>query len=305
MWTAITLWVVIGGGMAAYVAWAAASVAEGAAWGWFVVAAPLVYLLVPLFFTLQWFALAWIFRSPRPPDVRLGLAATMRLFWHEFVAIAGSGLRMASYRWLVRDPPPAPATLPVLLVHGVLCNAGVWSAVKRRLEARGIRPVYALSYGPPLASIEAFAAQLAAKVDAVLEATGAAQLVVVGHSMGGLVIRAYLRKYGGARIRRAITLGSPHRGSVHARTFFGRCLREIRPGSRWLAQLAADEAPPLAAPVVSIWSWHDSMVAPQDSAVLAGAVNVALSGVGHNALLRDRAVLELLAAEIARAGTRS
>ena len=301
MWTAITLWVVIGGGVAAYVAWAASSVAHGAAWLGFVLAAPLVYLAVALFFTVQWFALAWIFRSARPPDVRLGLAATLRLVWTEFVAIAGSGFRMALYRWLVRDPAPAPAALPVLLVHGVLCNAGVWASVKRHLEARGIRPVYALSYGPPLASNENFAEQLAAKVDAVLAATGAPQLVLVGHSMGGLVIRAYLRKYGGARVRRAITIGSPHRGSVVARTFTGRCLAEIRPGSGWLAQLAADERTPPAVPLVSIWSWHDSMVAPQDSAVLPSAENIALSGIGHNAMLRDPVVLDRLAGEIARA----
>ena len=301
MWTAIVLWLVIGGGLAAYAAWAASSVAHGAAWLGFVLAAPLVYLVVVLFFTVQWFALAWIFRSPRPQDVRLGLAATLRLVWTEFVAIAGSGFRMALYRWLVRDPAPAPAALPVLLVHGVLCNAGVWSSVKRGLEARGIRPVYALSYGPPLASNENFAEQLAAKVDAVLAATGAPQLVLVGHSMGGLVIRAYLRKYGGARIRRAITIGSPHRGSVVARTFTGRCLAEIRPGSGWLAQLAADERTPPAVPLVSIWSWHDSMVAPQDSAVLPSAENIALSGIGHNAMLRDPVVLDRLAGEIARA----
>jgi triacylglycerol esterase/lipase EstA (alpha/beta hydrolase family) len=305
MWTAISLWLVIGGGLAVYAAWAAVNVAQGASWLGYVLAAPLVYLAVPLFFTMQWFALAWIYRSPRPPERRLGFAATLRLVRDEFVAIAGSAFRMALYRWLVRDPAPAPAVLPVLLVHGVLCNAGVWLSVKRRLQARGIGPVYTLSYGPPLASIESFADQLATKVDAVLAATGARELVVVGHSMGGLVIRAYLRRHGGAKTRRAVTIGTPHHGSEHARTFFGTCLRELRPGSAWLAGLDADEATPPSVPLVSIWSWHDSMVAPQRSSVLAWAENVAVAGVGHNAMLRDRGVFDLVVAEITRTGART
>jgi hypothetical protein len=39
------------------------------------------------------------------------------------------------------------------------------------------------------------------------------------------------------------------------------------------------------------------MVAPQTSSRLRGAIDVPLVGVGHNALLRDPAVLERIVAE--------
>ena len=52
---------------------------------------------------------------------------------------------------------------------------------------------------------------------------------------------------------------------------------------------------------VSIWSWHDSMVAPQTSGRLRCAENIELVGVGHNALLSDRRVRALVAAELERA----
>jgi hypothetical protein len=42
------------------------------------------------------------------------------------------------------------------------------------------------------------------------------------------------------------------------------------------------------------------MVAPQTSARLAGAENVELRGIGHNALLGDRHVYTLVAAELER-----
>jgi hypothetical protein len=51
-------------------------------------------------------------------------------------------------------------------------------------------------------------------------------------------------------------------------------------------------------PITSIWSRHDSMVAPQASSVLGSAENIALVGVAHNALLGDREVRELVVREL-------
>jgi triacylglycerol esterase/lipase EstA (alpha/beta hydrolase family) len=188
----------------------------------------------------------------------------------------------------------------VLLLHGVLCNAGVLYGLRRDLVCRGIGPVYTLSYGPPLASIEAFAEQVAAKVDAILGVTGASRVAIVGHSMGGLVARAYLRRYGEAKIASIMTLGAPHHGSVHAWLFPGACLRQLRPGNSWLAGLNESEDRPGPVRIVSLWSWHDSMVAPQTSSRLAAAENIELVGIGHNALLGERRVFDLVAAELAR-----
>src|SRR5262249_34888300 len=160
---------------------------------------------------------------------------------------------------------PAPSASPIVLVHGVLVNDGMWYWVRRELSRRGMRAVYTINYGPPYADIERFAAQLAAKVDAVCAATGAASVVLVGHSMGGLVARAYVRRFGAARVSRIVTIGTPHHGSTLAWTWPGRCLAQMRPGNAWLLDLNRDESNPRPIPIVSIWSRHDSMVAPQAS----------------------------------------
>ena len=297
MWTAISLWLIVGGGALAYVAWAAAQVGGGAPVWPFVAGLPLVYFALILVNTSAFFALAWLYRAQRPTHAQIDGRRTARMVWDEYRTLAGSAPRMMLYKLLMTDPAPAPAELPVLLVHGVLCNAGVWTRMKRHLEAEGLGPVYALSYGPPLASIDLFADQVAAKIDAILAATGAAQVVIVGHSMGGLVARAYVRRHGGQRIRCIITIGTPHRGSVLAYMFPGVSLSQLRPRSPWLAALDTPAAADLP-PIVSLWSWHDTMVAPQTSSDLEGAQNFALSGVGHNALLADPQVMQRVAAEI-------
>jgi triacylglycerol esterase/lipase EstA (alpha/beta hydrolase family) len=299
MHTALSLTLAVLVGSAAYVAWAAYAVASGASVIWFVLGAPVAALAIPAVLIAVWFTLSWVYRAPRPPAVRIGIARLPGMYARELRAVAGSIPRMILYRSLLADPAPAPADAPVLLVHGVLCNAGVWQPMRSFLAARGIGPIYALSYGPPLGSIELFAQQMANRIDGIVRATGARQIIVVTHSMGGLVARTYLRRHGGAKIKRLVTIGAPHHGSMLAHMFPGMALRQMRPGNAWLAGLNAArvDAPPS---IVSLWSWHDSMVAPQTSSVLEGAQNVALVGIPHNALLRDPAVQARIATEIAR-----
>ena len=298
MWTAIVLGVCVLGGVSAYAAWAAHAVVGGAPLWPFVIGLPVAYLAFPLAFTAFWFTLAWLFRAERPAGIRLSLPARLALFGGEFAALARSVPRMIFYRLLVPEPKPAPAALPVLLLHGVGCNAGVWTGTRRHLDGCGLGPVYALSYGPPLAPIEHFADQLAARIAAIAEATGATQVVLIAHSMGGLVARTYLRRHSSAAVRRLITIGTPHHGSMHAWFMAGPALAQMRPGNPWLAGLNADAAANASVPAVSIWSWHDSMVTPQTSSRIDWGDNVVLTGVAHNALLDHRAVWARVVAEI-------
>jgi pimeloyl-ACP methyl ester carboxylesterase len=299
--TAISLLLLLIIGVAGYVSWAAQRIALGDPAWWFIAGAPLAYLLPVLVLASLWFTLSWIWRTPRPPEYRLGPVACAWLFFGEVGAVALSWFLMIVHRLLIVDPTPKPASLPLLLVHGVGVNDGVWFALRRDLARRGLGPVYTINYGPPLAGIEHFAGQLAARIDAICADTGAARVALIAHSMGGLVARAYLRRAGAARIARLVTIGTPHHGSMLAWTFPGRCLAQMRPGSPWLAGInaAENESPP--APVVSVWSRHDSMVAPQVSADLARARNVVLSGIGHNALLSNGSVMDEVAHAVASA----
>lgn len=285
-------------GMAGYVSWALHAIAHGTPAWWFVVGAPLAYFAPALALAPVWFALSWVWRTPRPPEARLDCRGVVRLFMTEVWAIASSWPRMAVHRLLIRDPPPAPADQPVVLVHGVLVNDGVWLALRRLLLRRGVGPVYTFNYGPPLASIEWFAEQLDARIEAIHALTGAERVVLVAQSMGGLVARAYLRRFGPQRIAKLITIGTPHHGSILAYCFPGACLAQMQPRNPWLIALNRDEAAPSAVPIISIWSRHDSMVAPQASSMLTCAKNIALIGIAHNALVSHRRVKELVALEI-------
>ena len=302
MWTSLLLATLVTVGSLAYGAWAIHAVALGAPWWPFIAVLPLVFLALPLLFTIIWFALARVFGVEPPPSVRLSPGAWFAMFCREWWALARSVPRMILYRWLMPDPAPAKAAAPVVLLHGVGCNSGVWTGFRRHLESRGMGPVYALSYGPPLHSIELFADQLAVMVSRIEAATGAPQVILVAHSMGGLVARAYLRRHGGSKVRRLVTIGTPHEGSMHAWMAFGTSLSQLRPGNPWLAELNRGAKPP-AVPTASIWSWHDSMVSPQTSSRIDWGENVELAGIAHNALLDHPRVWASAVAQIERAAT--
>jgi pimeloyl-ACP methyl ester carboxylesterase len=251
------------------------------------------------------FALARPFRARIRPQMRLTRSSAIAVFLGEFLAFTVLfALLQPLARWLApRCALSAAGTAaPVVLIPGIYCNAAVWRSIARRLAARGMKNLVAVTLEPPLASIDALAHQLAGEIERICEATQAAQVVLVGHSMGGLIARAYLRDHGAARVARVITLGSPHHGSALARLAIGANGAQLRPGNPWLAALNATEHAPPPVPIVSLFTWNDNFVAPQDSAILAHATNIPFVGVGHLTLLFSAAVAQRLYDEL-RAGT--
>ena len=190
---------------------------------------------------------------------------------------------------------PASGTTPVILVHGYRCNRGFLLWMRQALEARG-HVVATLNLEPLLGDIDGYAAQLSKRIDEVLDATGASRVALIGHSMGGLVCLAYLRQHGGSRVAKLITLGTPFGGSALARFGAGRSALQMRPGSPWLAALAASPVA-LGVEITTLYSLHDPFVTPQ-AAVLEGARSVGFAGLAHLELAWSVPVLERVCATL-------
>ena len=286
MWTAATLWTITIAGVALYASWAAPALERGVPLWAVVLGALAIYLALVAASLGVYFAIAWVWRSPRPPLVTIGARKTLRLVWREYRALSGAATRMMFYRLLLKAPRPGPAALPILLLHGVLCNAGVWERFARHLRREGVDPVYTLVLRAAARVDRGVRRTDREAIDRILAETGARELVVVSHSMGGLVALAYCRRYGAAKVRRAIALGAPHHGSMHAWLMFGASSRSCALATRGSTRSTRRRS--RGRPITSIWSWHDSMVAPQHSSRLARCRDVVLIGVGHNAHPRRR-----------------
>ena len=195
------------------------------------------------------------------------------------------------------DRPGTAVTPPVLLVHGYGCNSGYWHFMSRALS-RADMGHYGIDLEPMLAGIDQFVPALHERIEAICRKTGEERIIIVAHSMGGLVARAYLRDHGARRILKVITLGTPHRGTGLARFGAGQNVREMlwtgdaENGccSDWLASLAQCEDTELRPLFVSIFSHQDNIVSPLLSSHLPGARNVEFNGIGHVALGLDARV---------------
>lgn len=202
--------------------------------------------------------------------------------------------RAISFNWsqafpewaLGRDPVGSKTGVPILLVHGFFSNRGMWIRFRRRLVAANIGPVYTVTLEPLTGSIDAMVPVLAARVAEILRETGREKLVVVAHSMGGLITRAYMAQNGPTRIARFIALGAPHHGTQLAGVGMFACARQMKYQGPWLEMLADMEAAdPPDVPTLSIYTVNDDLVYPPESAVLEWAECVPVSAVGHVGLL--------------------
>jgi len=275
---------------------------RGARWGlgWdaIIPIAAVLFFAVPAAMILLTFTIAWWHRTVPPRALRIGPLAAIRCVLHEIFSYTAVYVFLQPFPRCVLPAEPAgtAAGRPVVvLVHGYMCNAGVWAWLRRYLTARG-HAVHAVTLEPLFAQIEDYVAPLAGRVGEIAGESG--RVVLVGHSMGGLVCRAYARRFGGERLVRIITLGTPHHGSALAAIGHGADAQDMRPMAAWLRDLAASERGGPAVPITSIYSCHDNFVAPQDSSVLAGAKNVPLTGIGHLSLLFSERVAALVDTEL-------
>lgn len=242
--------------------------------------------------------------SPTGESAPLSMAGRLRLVGAEIISTTLAYSVLMPFPRAFGRPdsrlPPRTGALPVLLVHGYICNSGIWAPMRRFLEANSV-PTYTHDLEPVYAGIDDYAAALESRIEDICLATGAQSLVIVAHSMGGLAARACLRARGGARIAKLVTLGTPHHGTRTAALGQGLNARQMEPSSAWLVDLARDERSLPAVPVTSIYSSDDNVIVPQESSVFDGAKNVRVSGIGHVSLAFSAPVRDMVLAEVAAA----
>ena len=269
-------------------------------WFWVACVAPL--LLHPLVLGLQ-YALSWSVNRMHS-QAATSVCRLWSAWWGEVrISLRVFGLQQP---WLWRRWPDsaldvhasAPpntvhptAARAVVLVHGFMCNRGLWEPWLAQLHTQGIA-FATVNLEPMLGSIDEYVAQIENAVQRASTAGGGRSPVVVAHSMGGLAVRAWMRAtpHADQRVAHVVTVGTPHAGTWLARFGHGENARQMRIDSPWLLALKADE-PAQRHSLFTCWhSCGDNIVFPTLTATLPGADNRHIPSVGHVALLDQPAV---------------
>lgn len=238
---------------------------------------------------------AWLSRGPEP----------MSMWWRALFGeyFAGIVIFILRQPWAVATPAVRTATagppgLPVVLIHGYLCNQRIWDDVSDALRSEG-HTVLAVNLEPLFQSIDNYAPIVENAVQQLRAATGQDKVVLVGHSMGGLATRAWMRVHGTHHVAGAITLGTPHVGTKIAKGQHSHNGKQMEWHSPWLAALAASETPAIRELFQIAISPQDNIVFPQREQVLAGVTPTVFEGLGHLQLCLDRTVIAWLVKRIA------
>ena len=236
-----------------------------------------------LVLALEFALLSWVRRVD--PTPRADALTLLRAWWTECrFAVQVFGWRQPFRSHAVPDVPGRPGVRGVAFVHGYVCNRGFWTPWLKRCHVER-RPCMAVDLEPVFSPLDAYVPQVERAVTELERQTGLAP-VLVCHSMGGLVVRAWMAATPGAdqRVHRVVTIGTPHRGTWLAR--FSRTANSLhmRAACEWLRQLETREPAERAGRFVCFYSNADNIVFPPRAAVLPGATERHLAGTPHVAL---------------------
>lgn len=188
---------------------------------------------------------------------------------------------------------------PLVFVHGFGGSRGDFLLMAGYLHLRGRKRRYAIEFESGQ-SIEQKARALAELVREVVRVTGEPKVDVVAHSLGGVITRVALVDHALAPLlRRVITLGSPHHGTVPARYSSSLTTIELRPNSALLARLAQSPWPD-EVHGVSFWSKGDVIILPHESAALPGTDQIEVTPFTHLSYLVDPRSWMLVSDELSR-----
>ena len=188
--------------------------------------------------------------------------------------------------------PPAAAApgTPVVFVHGYTGSASNWTTAMSVFRAGGYSSsqLFAYEYNS-YGDNKQNAAGLASYVSQVKSRTGASQVDIVNHSMGGLVSLWYLKQLGGAQYVRHLASIA---GANHGTTYAAACLiyvtcQQMYPGSSFINTLSAGDETPGSTRYGTWYSPCDGIIIPYTSTVLSGATNNYVACQTHIGYLTD------------------
>jgi triacylglycerol lipase len=200
--------------------------------------------------------------------------------------------RLLAASLLAAQPLPADAPRHVVLIHGIWDTFRTMRKMETRLRDAGFEPlVVTLTPNGGERPLDELGQQVNRQINKHLPA--GERFSIIGFSMGGLVARSYLRQFGEpGRVATFVSIASPHRGTWTAWLDGGSGVRDMRPGSAFLASVDADATRFSNVRWITIRTPLDLMIVPSNSSALPWAENHSLPVLMHPLLVLDGRVID-------------
>jgi len=194
---------------------------------------------------------------------------------------------------------------PILFIHGFLGSSNNWIYHRYRLQKQGYNNLFTINLGH-FQSMEQYAERVKKKVEEIKEVCGKKGVVLIGHSMGGLVAEKYkssLDLSGNNWVRKIITIGSPLKGTKLAEIApkTSRVVKQMTRNSSCLGNLGFGVSEDEAAKYYHIASDTDNIIHPRSSAKGPESnENIMLNATGHVGYMFSSRVSDLILKKLNR-----
>lgn len=268
----------------------------------------IVFILICLFVAIATYLLYWYEHQSRIESlfptrnaahlaVRCGVLSAFRAQLFCFsIYLGGTFLQY----WHKRVPRlPADAESPIIMVHGLFHNSTAWVLFRMWFRMMGLRNCASFYYSS-CKSFDVVSAELDKYLMAVLKQSPDSKPVLIGHSLGGLLLRNWLASSEQAdKVAGLITLGTPMLGSKLATFSVTNLGQQLDFKGELISQIEKREQARKipAAPCYAFYSPVDNMVMPQESVSTPpkGWVVIRTKAVSHLAMLNDKTIAEQVA----------
>jgi triacylglycerol lipase len=176
--------------------------------------------------------------------------------------------------------PHSPCQTPVMLIPGYQMNRWSLGPLQYYLHRCGYHNIWAINNPILKDDVLIFVEHLKEKIDLYYEQNQQRKIILIGHSMGGLICRHYIEQYGTEKVEATISLATPYRGTKTYRLARGTVGRQFKPDSD-ICNIT--EAPPLAHLVIR--STRDWVVVPFENTHLNTANEMIITNAGHLGIL--------------------
>ncbi|WP_029899013.1 esterase/lipase family protein [Desulfohalovibrio reitneri] len=196
--------------------------------------------------------------------------------------------------WFGRERPDARG--PVLIcIHGLYHSPSAWVFHGPRFERAGFTDQVRIGYRCWFAPMNKAVEEVKRKVRRALDERPGRDALLVGHSLGGLMVRACLAEPDIAqRTRAAVSLGTPHRGSRLTAFGWGPITDTIRLDSPEIERFCPSR-PAVKVPRLALATPMDNFVLPPRALLPPEGWEWAETGpINHIAMLHDRRTVEMV-----------
>ncbi len=185
-------------------------------------------------------------------------------------------------------------TSNIILIPGYGCTYDYLMPLGNFLEKHGYKIHTPPEITPNIHKISYYVE----KIKNYIEKNNLKNVILIGHSKGGIIARYLLKEEElKNKIKKAITISSPHKGSILA--IYSRFnAHELTPWSKTIRGINKQKDD--LKNILNIYGIHDKIVIPNRSLHLPGAKNIKIEIKGHNKTISSPKVWQIILEEISK-----